>query len=106
MADVGMAMENEAESRYPNDERSVDVVAAEVRDSWTVLKSAKACWRCYIPAGAVGIATIACIVGANAIGMRRNAALLAAYTLVDTSFREYKGKVVEHITAQEGSEDR
>jgi hypothetical protein len=68
--------------------------------NWSLFKSAKVCWRCYIPTALTGTATIACILGANAIGLRRNAALLAAYTLADTSFREYKDKVVEHITAQ------
>jgi hypothetical protein len=68
--------------------------------NWNILKSARVCWRCYIPAGLAGTATIACILGANAIGLRRNAALLAAYTLADTSFREYKDKVIEHITSQ------
>jgi Family of unknown function (DUF6353) len=68
--------------------------------NWTILKSVQACWRCYIPAGLTGTATIACIIGANVIGLRRNAALLAAYTLADTSFREYKDKVLEHVTPQ------
>jgi hypothetical protein len=57
----------------------------------------KATWKFYIPAGLSGIATIACIAGANKIGTQRNAALVAAYTLVDTSFREYKDKVLEEI---------
>lgn len=57
-------------------------------------------WRCYIPAVLCGTATIACIIGSNAIGLRRNAALLAAYTLVDTTFREYKDKVIEQVTSQ------
>lgn len=68
--------------------------------NWNLLKSARACWRCYIPTASAGVATIACIVGANVVGLRRNAALLAAYTLVDTSFRDYKAKVLEHVTAQ------
>jgi Family of unknown function (DUF6353) len=57
----------------------------------------KETWPLYIPAGLSGMATIACIIGANQIGIRRNAALLAAYTLVDSTFREYKDKVVEQI---------
>lgn len=71
----------------------------ETYANWTFFKSVKVCWRCYIPAAAAGAATVACILGSNAIGLRRNAALLGAYTLVDTSFREYKDKVIEHVTA-------
>jgi len=55
-------------------------------------------WRLYAPAIASGVATIACIIGANAMGMRRNAATLAAYTLVDATFREYKEHVLAELT--------
>jgi hypothetical protein len=57
----------------------------------------KIAWKLYLPAGITGIATIACIIGANQIGARRNAALLGAYTLADTAFREYKDEVVKQI---------
>jgi|1185.fasta_scaffold00931_8 hypothetical protein len=57
----------------------------------------KATWKFYIPAGIVGCCTIACIIGSNQIGLRRNAAMLGAYTLVDTAFREYKEEVVKQI---------
>lgn len=55
------------------------------------------CWKTYVPAGLSGVATIACIVGANQIGLRRNAALLGAYTLADTAFREYKDEVLAQL---------
>jgi hypothetical protein len=51
-------------------------------------------WKNYIPPAAAGLATIGCIVGANHIGLRRQAAMLGAYTLADTAFREYKEEVV------------
>lgn len=54
-------------------------------------------WKFYIPAGMSAAATIACIIGANKIGIRRQAAVAAAYTLVDTSFREYKDHVLQEI---------
>lgn len=57
----------------------------------------KAVWMLYIPAGLSGAATIACIIGANKIGARQNAALLAAYTLADQSFKQYKDEVLEQI---------
>ena len=59
-------------------------------DSPTKVEVVKAVWTEFIPAGISGVATIACIIGANQIGLRRNAALLGAYTLADTAFREYK----------------
>lgn len=57
----------------------------------------KLTWQCYIPAGVVGITSIGCIIGANTINTRRNAALAALYTLSETAFRDYKTKVVEQL---------
>jgi Family of unknown function (DUF6353) len=59
----------------------------------------QATWRIYLPAGICGLSTVACILGSNAMGLRRQAALLGAYTLVDTGFRDYREKVAEHLTA-------
>ena len=63
----------------------------------THVEIVQATWKFYIPAAISGAATIGCIIGANQIGMRRNAALLGAYTLVDTAFREYKEEVLAQI---------
>lgn len=63
----------------------------------TAQETVKVAWKLYIPAGLTGLATIACIIGANQIGARRNAALLGAYSLADTAFREYKDEVLKQI---------
>lgn len=49
----------------------------------------------YIPALLIGVTTIACIFGANTLNKRQQAALMSAYALVDSSYKEYKGKVKE-----------
>lgn len=54
-------------------------------------------WKDYIPPAVAGLATIACIVGANQIGLRRQAAMLGAYTLVDGAFRQYKDEVISQF---------
>jgi hypothetical protein len=72
----------------------------ESKEGWEDLtrrEIAETCWKTYAPAGLSGAATIACIVGANQIGLRRNAALLGAYTLADTAFREYKDEVLAQL---------
>lgn len=61
------------------------------------LGKVKLTWKCYIPAGIVGVTSIACIIGANTISTKRNAALAALYSLSEAAFREYQGKVVETI---------
>ena len=56
-----------------------------------------AAWRCYIPAAAVGCASVACLIGASSVNIRRNAALATAYTLSESALKEYQEKVVEAI---------
>lgn len=54
-------------------------------------------WRVYLPAIGVGLATIACVIGANSIHLRRNAALGAVYSLTESAFKEYQAKVTETL---------
>lgn len=54
-------------------------------------------YRYFIPTVAVGTATIACVIGANTISTKRQAALAGAYGLAELAHREYRDKVVEHI---------
>ena len=63
----------------------------------TKLDKAKLTWKCYIPATVVGGISIGCIIGANTVNTRRNAALASLYAMSETAFREYKSKVVEEI---------
>ena len=57
----------------------------------------KACWKCYIPAVAMGTVSAACAIGAQKINSSRAAALAAAYTLTDTALKEFKEKAVEVV---------
>lgn len=54
-------------------------------------------WKCYVPAVGVAAASIACIIGANHISLRRSAALASVYTVTEAAFREYQAKVAETI---------
>lgn len=49
----------------------------------------------YIPTVLIGIGTLSCIVGANVLNKHHQAALVSAYTLVDSSFKQYKHKLKE-----------
>lgn len=66
----------------------------------------KLVWRDYIPAAISGAATVVCILGANQIGLRKQAALVGAYTLVDTAFTSYKDEVLKVIGAKKEQEVR
>lgn len=63
----------------------------------TKREAIKLTWKTYLPTFAVGAATIACIIGANHISLRRNAALASLYGLTEAAFKEYQTKVVETI---------
>ena len=54
-------------------------------------------WKCYIPAAVTGTISIACLIGASSVNVRRNAALATAYKLSETALMEYREKVVETI---------
>lgn len=81
--------------------RAVALVYADSRKkhdgdpyAYTKKEAFIAAWKCYIPAVAFGASTIACIMGANALNRRQQAALTSAYALVQSSYKEYKDNAV------------
>lgn len=63
----------------------------------------KAVWKEYIPAVGVGIGTIACIFGANALNKQQQATLMSAYAILERTYREYRKKVTD-ILGEESAE--
>lgn len=63
----------------------------------TYLEMVKACWTPYVPALISGVVSASCIIGANSVNAKRNAALATAYKLTETAFFDYKEKVIETI---------
>lgn len=66
-------------------------------DTLTPVETVKTCWKCYAPTVITSVTSVACIIGASSINMRRNAALLTAYTISESALKEYHDKVVETI---------
>lgn len=60
----------------------------------------KATWKCYVPAAVTTGVSIACLVGASKVNLKRNAALATAYNLSQTALTEYK-KVIEETVDEE-----
>jgi len=54
-------------------------------------------WKCYMPAVVSGAATIGCITASNKASNKRTLAAVAAYSVLDQVFSDYKEKVVEQI---------
>lgn len=73
-------------SRYTEEMRNRDLV---ISYSKTGLRIAKA----YAPAVGVGVVSILALTGSHVILTRRNAALTAAYAVLDKAFRQYRARV-------------
>lgn len=61
------------------------------------LEVVKATWKCYVPSVITGGVSIACLIGASSVNVRRNAALATAYSLSESALRDYQEKVIETI---------
>lgn len=61
------------------------------------LDKVKLTWHLYIPTFFSGVLTIASIIGANSILLKRNAALMALYSMTEGALNEYQQKVIEVI---------
>ena len=66
-------------------------------DELTPMETVKATWKCYIPAAMTATTSVACLIGASSVHLRRNAALATAYKLSETAFAEYREKTIETI---------
>lgn len=66
-------------------------------DKLTPVETVKVAWPCYIPAAITGALSVACLIGASSVNVRRNAALATAYSLSESALKEYQGKVIETI---------
>lgn len=73
----------------------LDDARKEKGDDLTKFEKVMVAGPAYIPAVVVGVSTIACIFGANALNKRQQVALMSAYALLDSSYKEYKSKVVD-----------
>ena len=73
--------------------RLLDEVENEKGEDLTKVEKIKIAGPVYVPSILIGVGTLSCIFGANIMNKRHQAALVSAYTLLDSSFKEYKQKV-------------
>lgn len=66
-------------------------------DELTPVETVKTVWKCYIPTAISCAVSTACIIGANSVHGKRNAALMTAYKLSETALTDYKEQVVETL---------
>ncbi len=75
-------------------------------DKLTIVETVKVAWKPYVPAVAVGIASISCIIGASRVNYKRNTALATAYALSERTLINYRDKVVETLGEKKEKEVR
>lgn len=66
-------------------------------DASTKIEIVKSAWKYYVPSAITGGMAVACIVGASAVNMKRNAALATAYALSESALKEYKDAVLDEV---------
>lgn len=87
---VGKGLKTSDGEEYTQEVANKDLAITYVQTGWKLVKL-------YGPSVALGVASIGCMVGSNQILRKRNIALGAAFTAVDKSFKEYRGRLIERF---------
>ena len=90
MIHEGMEAGNICDVEYTEDDGKKDLAIVYIQ---TGVKFAKL----YGPSVLLGLTSIGCILASNNIIHKRNVALSAAYTAIDTSFKGYRSRVIERF---------
>ena len=75
--------------------RLLEEAKKEKGEDLTKVEKIKIAGPKYVPTVLFGVGTLACIFGANVMNKKQQAALVSAYTLIDSSYKEYKQKLKE-----------
>lgn len=85
---IGKGLKTADGEEYTQEVANKDLTIVYIQTGWKFAKL-------YGPAVLLGAASIGCMVGSNQILRKRNIALGAAFTAMDKSFKEYRGRVIE-----------
>lgn len=87
---VGKGLHTSDGEEYTEEVANKDLAIVYVQTGWKFVKL-------YGPAVALGVASIGCMIGSNRILRKRNVALAAAFKAVDTSFKDYRKRVIDRF---------
>lgn len=84
------------------DKNSYENQVEYARVALTKTEIIKTVWIDYIPAVGLQVLTIACVVGAQSINMRKQAAIISAFSISEAALREYQ----ERMAVEAPTKDR
>lgn len=84
--------------------KATTLVAMNKNEPLTTKETIQTCWKFYLPATALGVGTIACILGSNALNKKQIASLTAGYMALGKAYQEYRQKVIENIGLEKEAE--
>lgn len=87
-------------------EKAPDDAVMDETDELTWVEIIKAGWKPYAPAIMTAVVGVVCIVGGTRANARRNAALSAAYTVVEQTLNDYTAKTKEIVGEKKEKEIR
>lgn len=76
---------------------AVDSKVVKMELSYVYTRAALDIGKLYAPAVSIGVVSIGCLIGAQGIMQRRNAALVAAYAALEKGFNEYRKRVEDAV---------
>ena len=83
-------------------EEEIEDIPVEVE--LTKKEIVQATWKCYIPTAISFTTSVVCIICANNVNAKRNAAIATAYSMSEAALHEYKNKVIETIGEEKEKE--
>ena len=72
-----------------------DEMKKELEEELSTVEKVKIAAPVYIPTIVAGTVTIGCIVGSNLLSYKQQVSLMSAYTVMDSTYKKYRGKVKE-----------
>lgn len=104
--DANLARVQEAVVKVESGELKVSYTEDDVKRDKTVIhaRTAVQIVKLYLPATALGVASIAAIVGGHTVLSRRHTATMAAYATLQAGFDKYRQRVVEQFGADKDRE--
>lgn len=73
----------------------------EQKEHLSALETVDACWKVYVPTAGTLVTAVACVIGANVLNLKTQAALLGLYSAQGELMKDYKKKVIDAIGPDE-----